>query len=279
MSERIAGPPGPENFRAALVHYRSGASGKSGDPLARGVDGAGLTSGHRAYAFARPAFPAGTTCSSGYLCALLLTGIVLVIPAIPAHRRSGGRTDYQGLISISGIGHRIFLLRQFFRSLPVNLEGCGRDWRVRESGRFFCGSSCLPRGPRRMLGLARGSPDQEELCGPLRRQRARARLQVPLSWHREPAGHVRLNWGRSKWATACAVNRWIVLYFIAQRWSFAGSRDGDRKLFPTECARPIANPRPIAAPAMPRLRPPHRHRDVGSGSGRSPFRRRAIRTA
>src|SRR5881296_3035650 len=122
------GQPLRENFAAALVGLLSERFLANCVILSIAVvAGQVLTSATAAYAFARLRFPGRNRVFLGYLCALLVPAIVLVIPRFLLIDALGWADSYQGLIStelVSVTG--IFLLRQFFRSLPRDLEDAAR---------------------------------------------------------------------------------------------------------------------------------------------------------
>src|SRR2546426_11456312 len=91
------------------------------------VAGQVLTSATAAYAFARLRFPGRDRVFLIYLCALMAPAIVLVIPRFLLIDALRWVDSYQGLVStelVSVTG--IFLLRQFFRTIPRDLEDAAR---------------------------------------------------------------------------------------------------------------------------------------------------------
>src|SRR3989449_8529108 len=91
------------------------------------VAGQVLTSAMAGYAFARLRFPGRERVLLGYLAALAVPGIVLLVPRFLIVSALGWVDTYQGLISteLVSVGG-IFLLRQFFRTLPRDLEDAAR---------------------------------------------------------------------------------------------------------------------------------------------------------
>ncbi len=91
------------------------------------VVGQVLTSATAAYAFARLRFAGRDRLFLAYLSALTVPTIVLVVPRFLFVDALGWAEGYRGLIStelVSVTG--IFLLRQFFRTLPRDLEDAAR---------------------------------------------------------------------------------------------------------------------------------------------------------
>src|SRR2546429_228487 len=91
------------------------------------VAGQVVTSATAAYAFARLRFPGRDRVFLIYLCALMAPAIVLVIPRFLLIDALGWVDSYQGLISTELVSvPGIFLLRQFFRTIPRDLEDAAR---------------------------------------------------------------------------------------------------------------------------------------------------------
>lgn len=99
-----------------------------------------LTSAMAAYAFARLRFPGRDKLFFGYLATMMIPGSVTMIPVFILCKLFGLIDTYQGLI-LPGIfsAYGTFMLRQFFMSLPRDLEdaakidGCslfGIFWKV-----------------------------------------------------------------------------------------------------------------------------------------------------
>src|SRR5438128_10269367 len=120
--------PVPDNFTAALVALPFGRFLLNSLIFSLAVVvGQVLTSATAAYAFARLRFPGRDRVFLAYLCALMAPTIVLVIPRFLLIDALGWVDSYQGLIStelVSVTG--IFLLRQFFRPIPRDLEDAAR---------------------------------------------------------------------------------------------------------------------------------------------------------
>jgi multiple sugar transport system permease protein len=92
-----------------------------------------LTSSLAAYAFARLRFPGRDVIFIGYLATLMVPQAVLVIPQFFLIKDLGWINSYQALILPSAFtAFGTFLLRQFFRGIPLELEeaakldGCSR---------------------------------------------------------------------------------------------------------------------------------------------------------
>src|SRR6266516_4970220 len=120
--------PHPGNFRAALTAL----------PFARFflntaifsvsvVVGQVVTSTTAAYAFSRLRFPGRDRVFMAYLSVLMVPAVVLLIPRFLVINALGWVDTYAGLISTELVSvWGIFLLRQFFLTLPRDLEDAAR---------------------------------------------------------------------------------------------------------------------------------------------------------
>jgi multiple sugar transport system permease protein len=81
-----------------------------------------------AYAFARMEFPGRDAIFWLYLCTLMVPNIVTLIPLFILMRTFGWVNTYYGLAApyVLGTPYGIFLMRQFFRSIPQDLESSAR---------------------------------------------------------------------------------------------------------------------------------------------------------
>lgn len=86
-----------------------------------------LTSSWAAYAFARLSFPGRDKLFFLYLATLMIPGAVIMIPTFILMRLIGWVDTYEALI-IPGIfsAYGTFLLRQFFMSIPTDIEDAAR---------------------------------------------------------------------------------------------------------------------------------------------------------
>jgi multiple sugar transport system permease protein len=100
------------------------------------VIGQTLTGALGGYAFARFQFPRRDTAFAAYLAALMIPGIVLLIPRFLLIDALGGVDTIAGLVSTEVVSvWAIFLMRQFFISLPRETEDAARidgagEWTV-----------------------------------------------------------------------------------------------------------------------------------------------------
>lgn len=86
-----------------------------------------VTSSMAAYAFARLRFPGRSTLFAVYLATLIVPFQVTLIPDYIAIRLLGWHNTYQGLVApfVSSV-FSTFLLRQFFLTIPTDLEEAAR---------------------------------------------------------------------------------------------------------------------------------------------------------
>src|SRR2546423_7960854 len=120
--------PVPETFLAALGALPVGRFLLNSVIFSLAVvAGQVVTSATAAYAFARLRFPGRDRLFLAYLCTLMAPGVLLAIPRFLLIDALGWVDSYRGLIStelVSVTG--IFLLRQFFRTIPRDLEDAAR---------------------------------------------------------------------------------------------------------------------------------------------------------
>jgi len=186
------------------------------------VAGQVLTSAMAGYAFARLRFPGRERVLLGYLAALAVPGIVLLVPRFLIIGALGWVDTYQGLISteLVSVGG-IFLLRQFFRTLPRDLEDAARLEGAGEWTIFW--RIMLPLARPALAALAvLGFVDQwKSLLWPLivTRSTEMRVLEVGLAtFHGLYAGN-----GPYQMAAALvAVLPPAVLYFVAQKYFIRG---------------------------------------------------------
>src|SRR6266705_3456650 len=196
----------PEHFAAALA----------------AVAGQVVTSATAAYAFARLRFPGRDRVFLIYLCALMAPAIVLVIPRFLLIDALGWVDSYQGLIStelVSVTG--IFLLRQFFRTIPRDLEDAARlegagEWTI------FWRVIVPPSRPALATLAVLAFADQwRSFVWPLVATRSSEMqpLEVGIANLR---GMYDLSWSDQMATAVAAVIPLMVLYFVAQRYFIRG---------------------------------------------------------
>src|SRR5438128_11151872 len=120
--------PHPENFAIALAALPFGRFFINTAIFAGCVVvGQVATSATAAYAFARLRFPGRDRLFLAYLSVLMVPVIVLLIPRFLLISALGWEDRYAGLISTELVSvWGIFLLRQFFQTIPRELEDAAR---------------------------------------------------------------------------------------------------------------------------------------------------------
>lgn len=186
------------------------------------VAGQVFTSAAAAYAFARLRFPGRDRIFLVFLSVLMIPAVVLVIPRFLIINTLGWVDSYAGLISTELVSvWGIFLLRQFFLTLPRELEDAARldgagDWRI-----FW--RVVLPLSKPALATLAVfGFVDQwKSFLWPLVVARSVRMQTVEIgiaSFH----GIYYTNWPYQMAAAVAAVIPLVVLFFVAQRYFIRG---------------------------------------------------------
>jgi len=213
----------PANFAAALVAVPFGRFLLNSVIFSVAVvAGQVLTSATAAYAFARLRFPGRDRLFLAYLCALMAPAIVLVIPRFLLIDALGWVDSYQGLIStelVSVTG--IFLLRQFFRTIPRDLEDAARlegagEWTI------FWRVIVPPSRPALATLAVLAFADQwSSFVWPLVATRTSGMqpLEVGIANLR---GMDHLSWSYQMATAVAAVIPLMVLYFVAQKYFIRG---------------------------------------------------------
>jgi multiple sugar transport system permease protein len=215
--------PVPEAFAAALVAL----------PVVRFllnslifslavVAGQLVTSATAAYAFARLRFPGRDRLFLAYLCTLMAPGVLLVIPRFLLIDALGWVDSYQGLIStelVSVTG--IFLLRQFFRALPRDLEDAARlegagEWTI--FWRVIVPSS---RPALATLAVLAFAEQWRSFLWPLVATRSIAMRPVEVGIA-NLGGMYHVSWSYQMASAVTAVIPLMVLYFVAQKYFIRG---------------------------------------------------------
>jgi multiple sugar transport system permease protein len=186
------------------------------------VVGQVLTSATAAYAFARLRFPGRDRVFFAFLGVLLVPAVVLLIPRFLIVNALGWVDTYAGLVTTELVSvWGIFLLRQFFQTLPRELEDAARldgasEWQI-----FW--KVVLPLSRPALATLAVfGFVDQwKSFLWPLVVTRS-VRMQVVevgiASFH----GIYYTNWPYQMAAAVAAVIPLLVVFFLAQRYFVRG---------------------------------------------------------
>ena len=215
--------PVPDNFTGALVALPFGRFLLNSLIFSLAVvAGQVLTSATAAYAFARLRFPGRDRLFLAYLCALMAPAIVLVIPRLLLIDAVGWVDSYQGLISTELVSvSGIFLLRQFFRTIPRDLEDAARlegagEWTI------FWRVIVPPSRPALATLAVLAFADQwRSFVWPLVATRSSGMqpLEVGIA---NLEGVYHLSWSYQMAAAVAAVIPLMVLYFVAHRYFIRG---------------------------------------------------------
>ncbi len=202
--------PALENIAAALVALPVGRFLLNSVIFSLAVvAGQVLTSATAAYAFARLRFPGRDRLFLAYLCTLMAPGVLLAIPRFLLIDALGWVDSYQGLIStelVSVTG--IFLLRQFFRTIPRDLE-----------------DAALIVPPSRpalaTLAVLAFADQWRSFLWPLVATRSSAMRPVEVGIA-NLGGVYHVSWSYQMTSAVAAVIPLMVIYFIAQRCFIRG---------------------------------------------------------
>jgi len=215
--------PVPDNFTGALVALPFGRFLLNSLIFSLAVvAGQVLTSATAAYAFARLRFPGRDRLFLAYLCALMAPAIVLVIPRFLLIDAFGWVDSYQGLISTELVSvSGIFLLRQFFRTIPRDLEDAARLEGAGEWTIFWRVIVPLARPALATLAVLAFADQWRSFMWPLVATRSSGMqpLEVGIA-NLEGVYHV--SWSYQMAAAVAAVIPLMVLYFVAHRYFIRG---------------------------------------------------------
>ncbi len=215
--------PVPDNFMAALVALPFGRFLLNSLIFSLAVvAGQVLTSATAAYAFARLRFPGRDRLFLAYLCELMAPAIVLVIPRFLLLDAFGWVDRYQGLISTELVSvSGIFLLRQFFRTIPRDLEDAARLEGAGEWTIFWRVIVPLARPALATLAVLAFADQWRSFMWPLVATRSSGMqpLEVGIA-NLEGVYHV--SWSYQMTAAVAAVIPLMVLYFVAHRYFIRG---------------------------------------------------------
>lgn len=186
------------------------------------VAGQLATSTAAAYAFARLRFPGRDRVFLGFLSVLMVPAVVLLIPRFLIVSAFGWVDSYAGLISTELVSvWGIFLLRQFFLTLPRELEDAARldgagEWQV-----FW--KVVLPLSKPALATVAVfGFVDQwKSFLWPMVVTRS-VRMQVVEVGIASLHGLESSNWPFQMAAAVTAVLPLLVLFILAQRYFVRG---------------------------------------------------------
>jgi multiple sugar transport system permease protein len=181
-----------------------------------------LTSATAAYAFARLRFPGRDRVFLAFLSVLMVPAIVLLIPRFLIVNALGWVDSYAGLISTELVSvWGIFLLRQFFLTIPRELEDAARldgagEWTI-----FWRVALPLSKPALATLAVFAFVDQWKNFLWPLIVTRSTPMQVVEVgiaSFH----GMYYTNWPYQMAAAMTAVVPLVVLFFVAQRYFIQG---------------------------------------------------------
>jgi multiple sugar transport system permease protein len=219
----IPARPHPENFAAALTAVPFGRFFLNSAAVALCVvAGQVATSATAAYAFARLRFPGRDRLFLVYLSVLMVPGVVLLVPRFLLINALGWVDTYQGLISTEVVSvWGIFLLRQFFRAIPRDLEDAARldgagEWTI-----FWRIVLPLAKPALATLAVLAFVDQWKSFLWPLVATRS-TQMQVLEVGIANFHGLYSTNWPYQMAAAVTAVIPLVVLYVVAQRYFVRG---------------------------------------------------------
>src|SRR2546426_168972 len=213
----------PENFAAALTALPFGGFFLNTAIFAGGVVvGQVATSAMAAYAFARLRFPGRDRVFMIYLSVLMVPVVVLLVPRFLIINALGWVDTYAGLISTELVSvWGIFLLRQFFLTIPRDLEDAARLDGASEWAVFWRVVLPLSKPALATLAVLAFMDQWKSLLWPLVATRSAEMSVVEVgiaSFH----GLYYTNWPYQMAAAVTAVVPLLVLYFVAQKYFVRG---------------------------------------------------------
>ncbi|HSM62129.1 MAG TPA: carbohydrate ABC transporter permease, partial [Longimicrobiales bacterium] len=186
------------------------------------VAGQLFTAATAGYAFARLDFRGRERLFLLFLSTMMVPAVVVLIPRFLMIDRLGWVDSYQGLVSTELVSvWGIFLMRQYFRTVPGELEDAARidgagAWRI-----FWSVSLPLARPALATLGLFAFIDAWKNLLWPLLATRSMEMRVVEVgiaSFH----GTYEVNWPYQMAAGATAVVPILVLFLFTQRYFVRG---------------------------------------------------------
>src|SRR5947199_2581727 len=219
----VPAQPHPENFAAALTALPFGRFFLN-TALFAGcvVVGQVATSAMAAYAFARLRFPGRDRVFVLYLGVLMVPVVVLLVPRFLIVNALGWVDTFAGLISTELVSvWAIFLLRQFFLTIPRDLEDAARldgagPWTV-----FWRVVLPLSKPALATLAVLAFVDQWKSFLWPLIATRS-AEMSVVEVGLASLHGLYYTNWPYQMAAAVTAVVPVLVLYFLAQKYFLRG---------------------------------------------------------
>lgn len=212
-----------ENYPGALTAQPFGRYFLNSVLFAAGVVVGQLTTAATAgYAFARLSFRGRERLFLLFLSTMMVPAVVVLIPRFLLIESLGWVDTYQGLISTELVSvWGIFLMRQYFRTVPAELEEAARIDGAGPFRIFWSVSLPLAKPALATLGLFAFIEAWKNLLWPLLATRSQEMRVVELgiaSFH----GTYEVNWPWQMAAGVTAVLPIVVLFLFTQRWFVRG---------------------------------------------------------
>ncbi|PYO34724.1 MAG: sugar ABC transporter permease [Gemmatimonadetes bacterium] len=186
------------------------------------VVGQVLTSAAAAYAFARLRFPGRDRVFLAFLSVLMVPAVVLLIPRFLIIHALGWVDSYQGLIVTEMVSvWGIFLLRQFFQTIPRDLEDAARLDGAGEWAIFWRVMLPLSKPALATLAVVAFVDQWRSFLWPLVATRSVEMSVVEVGLARFH-GFYGTNWPYQMVAAVTAVVPLAIVFFVAQKYFIKG---------------------------------------------------------
>ena len=186
------------------------------------VVGQVLTSAAAAYAFARLRFPGRDRVFLAFLSVLMVPAVVLLIPRFLIIHALGWVDSYQGLIVTEMVSvWGIFLLRQFFQTIPRDLEDAARLDGAGEWAIFWRVMLPLSKPALATLAVVAFVDQWRSFLWPLVATRSLEMSVVEVGVARFH-GFYGTNWPYQMVAAVTAVVPLAIVFFVAQKYFIKG---------------------------------------------------------
>jgi multiple sugar transport system permease protein len=171
-----------------------------------------------AYAYARMEFPGRNLLFGLLLATLVMPGIMFLVPNYLTVNRLGWLNSYQGVIApgLSGV-FGVFFLRQFFQSIPRELEEAARIDGANTWTTFFRVVLPLARGALATLAVITFLTSWNDFLWPLLIMNDREMQTLPVGLA-TLQGQYTFDYGRLMAGAAITAAPVLLIYFLLQRY-------------------------------------------------------------
>lgn len=170
------------------------------------------------YAYARMDFPGRNALFGLLLATLVMPGIMFLVPNYLTVTRIGWLNTYQGVIApgLSGV-FGVFFLRQFFQSIPKELEEAAYIDGASTWTTFYRVSLPLAKGAIATLGIITFLASWNDFLWPLLIMNDRARQTLPVGLA-TIQGQYTFDYGKLMAGAAVTAIPVLILYIFLQRY-------------------------------------------------------------